>query len=92
MTYEWDPDKARANVIKHHIRFADAVIALEDERALTAPDIYFEEEARWVNTRDGFVRRLLAVVYAWRAENIRVISARMATQRERRQYEESSES
>lgn len=46
MAYEWDPDKARANLIKHHIRFADAVIALEDERALTIPDIYFEKEER----------------------------------------------
>lgn len=92
MAYEWDPDKVRANLIKHHIRFADAVIALEDERALTIPDIYFEEEERWVTLGMDAFGRLLAVVYTWRAENIRVISARPATQRERRQYEEGSKS
>ncbi len=36
--YEWDPEKAHANLKKHGIRFADAVAPLEDERALTVRD------------------------------------------------------
>jgi uncharacterized DUF497 family protein len=38
VSYEWDPAKARANVAKHGIYFADAVAALEDDRALTIQD------------------------------------------------------
>jgi uncharacterized DUF497 family protein len=90
MAYEWDPDKARANLIKHYIRFADGVIALEDERALTIRDISSEEEERWVTLGMDAYGRVLVVVYTWRAETIRLISARLATQRERRQYEQGS--
>jgi uncharacterized DUF497 family protein len=89
MAYEWDPDKAKANLIKHSIRFAEAVTVLEDERALTIRDTYSEEEERWVTLgMDGF-GRVLVVSYTWRAENIRLISARLATPRERREYEKS---
>jgi uncharacterized protein len=88
MSYEWDPDKARANLVKHYIRFADAVIALEDERALTIRDIFSEEEERWVTLGMDAYGRILVVVYTWRAETIRLISARLATQHERRQYEQ----
>ena len=90
MSYEWDPDKARANLIKHYIRFADGVIALEDERALTIRDVSSEEEERWVTLGMDAYGRVLVVVYTWRAETIRLISARLATQRERRQYEQGS--
>jgi hypothetical protein len=44
---EWDPIKARTNLRKHGIRFADAVTALEDERAISTRDA-LEEEERWV--------------------------------------------
>jgi uncharacterized DUF497 family protein len=91
MAYEWDSDKAKANLLKHYIRFADAVIALEDERALTIRDVYSEEEERWVTLGMDAFGRILAVVYTWRGANIRVISARLATRRERQQYEESDE-
>jgi uncharacterized protein len=91
MAYEWDPDKAKANLLTHHIRFADAVIALEDERALTIRDVYSEQEERWVTLGMDAFGRVLVVVYTWRAENIRLISARLATPRERRQYEKSDE-
>lgn len=38
MDYEWDPRKASENLRKHGVDFADAVIALEDENALTIED------------------------------------------------------
>lgn len=71
--------------------FADAVIALEDERAVTERDESESGEERWVTMGLDAVARLLVVVYTWRGENVRLISARNATTRERRIYEESNE-
>ena len=45
---EWDPGKARLNLRKRGVSFADAVIALEDDGALTVRDPFSEEEERWV--------------------------------------------
>jgi hypothetical protein len=57
---EWDPGKARLNLTKHRVSFADAVIALEDNGALTVPDPSSEEE-RWVTMGLDGVGRLLVV-------------------------------
>jgi uncharacterized DUF497 family protein len=91
MLVEWDPDKARSNSRKHGISFADAVFALEDEGALTIRDSFFDEEERWVTMGLDALGRLLVVVYTWRGESLRLISARKATARERRRYEETNE-
>lgn len=91
MDCEWDPAKARANFQKHGVHFADAVTALEDEVALTIPEPYSEEEERWVTLGKDALGRLLVVVYTWRRERVRLISARLASPREREQYEESHE-
>jgi uncharacterized DUF497 family protein len=91
MDCEWDPAKAKANLAKHGIHFADAVSALEDDRALTIRDPYSEDEERWVTIGLDAVGRLLVVVYAWRGRRIRLISARQATPRERGQYAKSHE-
>ena len=48
MVAEWDPAKAQQNVQKHGVSFADAVTALEDERALTERDVSSDDEERWV--------------------------------------------
>jgi uncharacterized protein len=85
---EWDPAKARANFTKHGVRFADAVTALEDDSALTIRDLSLEGEERWVTMGLDASGRLLVVVYTWRGERVRLISARQATPNERRQYEE----
>ena len=68
-------------------RFADAVSVLEDDRAITVSDDSTGEE-RWVTIGMDAVGRIVVVVYTWRGERIRVISARRATQRESRQYPE----
>jgi len=87
VSFEWDAAKARTNARKHGVEFADAVAALEDEDGLTMPDEDSESEERFVTLgRDAF-GRILVVVYAWRDENIRLISARKATRRERETYE-----
>ena len=88
MAYEWDPAKARQNLRKHGVDFADAVTVLEDEAALTIRDPFSEQEQRWITLGMDALGRLLVVVYTWRGDRIRLISARLATPRERRQYEE----
>jgi uncharacterized protein len=87
MRYEWDPTKAEANRKKHGIRFADAVAVFSDEQALTLNDPHPDEERYVTIGMDAFAR-LLVVVYTWRGEVIRLISARKATRAERTQYAE----
>lgn len=84
--YEWDPQKAAANLRKHKIDFADAVGVFQDPLAITVPDNR-HEEARFVTVGIDFLGRLLVVAYTWRDENLRIISAREALPNERRQYE-----
>lgn len=91
MVIEWDPAKAQQNERKHGVSFADAVTALEDERALTDRDVSSDDEERWVTMGIDGEGRVLVVVYTWRGENLRLISARNATRGERRVYEESNE-
>jgi uncharacterized DUF497 family protein len=86
--YEWDPAKARDNLRKHGIDFADAALVLEDEQAITMPDEASTPEERFITLGMDPLGRVLVVVYTWRADNVRLISARKATRREQRQYEE----
>ena len=86
MEAEWDPLKARLNLSKHRVRFADALTALEDERAITVRDERQDEE-RWITIGTDSMARLLVVVYTWRDERLRLISARRATPKEAGQYE-----
>jgi uncharacterized protein len=87
MAFQWDPAKARANRLKHGVGFPDAVGALEDSLALTSEDPHPTED-RFVTVGLDFLGRLVLVSWTWRGDDIRLISARLATPRERRQYEE----
>jgi hypothetical protein len=87
MTFEWDPGKADANRRKHGVDFADAVGVFEDPYALSRPDPFPAEERVATLGRD-LLDRLIVVVWTWRGEAIRLISARRATPRERRRYAE----
>jgi hypothetical protein len=87
VAHEWDPVKANANFRKHGVYFSDAVGVLEDEFALTMRDPFSEEEERWITLGMDLMGRLLVVIYVWRGETIRFISARPATPSERQQYE-----
>ena len=86
--HEWDPEKARSNLAKHGVRFADAVAALEDDLGLTLRDPDSDAEERFVTLGLDAFERLLVVVYTWRGEHLRILSARKASPAERRQYEE----
>jgi uncharacterized DUF497 family protein len=85
VAFEWDPRKAASNARKHGIGFAEAVPVLEDERGVTLREDSYGEE-RWVTVGMDAVGRVLVVVYTWRGDRIRMISARPATQREYGQY------
>ena len=87
MTYQWDKNKAAINLRKHGIDFADAVAVFSDDLAISTSDERFEED-RFISIGLDALNRLLVVVYTWRGEEIRLISARFATRQERRQYEE----
>jgi uncharacterized DUF497 family protein len=79
--------KNAANKLKHQgISLAETEPVFHDERALTAQDDHHEEQ-RWITMGLDAKGRLLVVAYTWREPNfVRVISARIATKSERRQY------
>ena len=76
LSFEWDEQKRLRNLQKHRVDFADAVTVLEDENALTMPDDDDREEDRFLTLGTDLFGRVLVVVYTWRGELIRLISAR----------------
>ncbi|NUO80992.1 BrnT family toxin [candidate division KSB1 bacterium] len=87
MDYEWDPDKAASNERKHGIKFVDAIGAIEDSWGLTAQEEYVDGELRFATIGLDFRFRIIVVVYTYRENNIRLITARPTTKNERRAYE-----
>lgn len=87
MVYQWDNNKAAANLRKHGIDFADAVLVFSDDLAITISDERSNEE-RFVTIGIDALGRALVVVYTYRGTEIRLISARSATRQERQHYEE----
>lgn len=88
MESEWDPKKARLNVRKHGVHFSDAVSVLEDNNALSITEESADGEERWITLGADVLGRILVVVYTWRRNRVRLISARPATPSERRHYVE----
>ena len=85
----WDEDKENDNWHKHGIGFREAIEALQDPLARSELDPRHPTgEARWNTTGQSRLRGLLRVTTTERGHTIRVISARRATARERRDYEE----
>ena len=87
MPLEHDPVKAAANLEKHGVSFADAEGALFDPLALTVEDISAVGERRFVTVGLGSAGELLVVVYTYRKNEPRLISARRAMRKERKTYE-----
>lgn len=75
---------------KHGVSFADAVGVFEDENAITIEDEH-PSESRFITIGRDFLRCVLVVVYMFRGVIIRIISARKATAREKKIYEEQNE-
>ena len=89
MGFEWDKEsKAGANFRKHGVRMPEAIPVFDDPYAITIADEESDPgEQRFATVGVGALGRLLVVVYAWRGENIRIISARPAEAHEREEYE-----
>ena len=87
MRFDWDPEQARTNLAKHGVSFHEAATVFMDPLSLTTfdPD-HSDDEDRFIVVGASYQRRLVVVVHSERAESVRIISARLATRQERRQY------
>jgi uncharacterized protein len=89
LTFEWDAPKARSNLSKHGVSFEEASTVFGDSLSLTIPDPdHSSAERRHITMGKAFNDKLLVVVHTDRRDNIRIISARRASRRERKFYEE----
>jgi uncharacterized DUF497 family protein len=88
-SFEWDPNKAAANVRKHGVQFSEAVGVFSDDYAITIIDDESDPTAQRLLTLGMGIRgRAFWLLFtATAAKNIRIISARTAGKRERDQYE-----
>ena len=89
LRFEWDPKKAEANLTKHHVSFEEALTVFTDPLARIFPD----EEHSIDQFRESLIghsarRQLLLVNFIAINDRVRIISARKATRRERKDYEE----
>jgi len=85
--YVWDPKKARSNYQKHSISFEEAVTSFADPLAIIADDLMHPERAILIGM--SWKARILLTVFIEKGEEeLRLISARLATRPERRRYEE----
>ena len=89
LRFEWDPEKAAANLTKHGVSFQEGLTVFSDHLARIFDDEdHSIEEAREIIIGHSTQQRLLLVYFTARGASIRIFSARRATRRERRDYEE----
>jgi uncharacterized protein len=89
MPFDWDPDKAAENIRRHRVSFEEAATVFRDPLSRTFLDPgHAEGEERYLDIGHSETRRLLIVSYTERQGRVRIISARLATRKERRSYEE----
>lgn len=89
MEFDWDEAKAEANERKHGVSFTEAMTVFADPLSLTGYDpAHSADEDRYLTVGSSTEGRLLVVSHADWAENVRIINARQATERERRDYED----
>lgn len=86
--FEWDNAKAASKAKKHGVRFSEAVVALQDDAAVTVDDPDSEGEERFVSIGADDRGRMLVTIFAYREDAIRIISSRRASKKERKVYEE----
>ncbi len=88
LRFEWDELKGSENEARHGVSFPEAATVLADPLSITIPNPQHSHgEDRFLTVGLSYRRRLLVVWHADRAEVIRIIGARAATPRERRDYE-----
>lgn len=90
--FEWDEEKAKANLKRHKVSFDEATTVFSDPFSITIPDPdHSMDEERYIDIGTSDEGRVLVVSYTERGTNIRIISCRKATRTERRRYEEGND-
>jgi len=88
LIFEWDASKAGSNQAKHGVTFEEAATVFGDPFSITIPDpAHSQTEARFIILGRSHKGRLLVVIHTERGDNVRIISARRARRRERKDYE-----
>lgn len=91
IVFVWDEKKRKSNLKKHGLDFRDAHLVYDDPEKVTYRSTQ-ADEPRWLDLALAVIHnKLLALVYAMRDGNIRVISFRPASREERKQYEKDTE-
>jgi uncharacterized DUF497 family protein len=90
LVFQWDPEKAVANLKKHAVDFHEAATVLDDTLSTTFPDTDHSSplDPRFITIGMSKRRRILVVVHSEELVTVRIISARLATPYERKFYEE----
>jgi hypothetical protein len=92
LNFEWNEEKAKANLNKHRINFDEATTVFSDPFSITINDPYHSvDEKRYIDIGSSDKGHVLVVVYTERGSSIRIISCRKATPSERKLYEEGNE-
>ncbi len=88
MLFKWNLKKAKTNLEKHGVSFEEASTAFKDPLSLTIDDpLHSSGEERLVLIGMSYNNRMLVVVHTERGDNIRIISARKTSKKERNYYE-----
>ena len=91
MKVEWDQRKANLNIQKHGVDFEEAATVFSNPLALIFDDEWHSHtEEREIIMGHSANRRLLAISFTMRRDAVRIISARLATAKEQRDYEENT--
>jgi len=89
LAFEWSPAKAASNLAKHKVTFDEALTVFADPLARIFDDLdHSAVERREIIVGHSANQRLLVVSFTTRRDSVRIVSARKATRRERRDYEE----
>ena len=89
LRFEWDPNKAEANLAKHEISFEEAMTVFADPLARIFPDEeHSVAELREIIIGHSVVHQLILVNFTSINDRVRIFSARKTTRRERKDYEE----
>jgi uncharacterized DUF497 family protein len=90
LNFEWDIIKAKANINKHNITFEEASTVFNDMLSITFPDTFHSlNEDRYIILGVTRLTKLLVISHTYRNGNVRIISARAATKKEKLFYENS---
>ena len=91
LNFEWNEQKATINKNKHGVSFEEANTVFSDPLSLTIDDpLHSRSEQRFIIIGRSIRQRTVVVVYVERRNKIRIISARLATSREKKTYEENN--